>query len=43
MEHTIKATTKDNILGTSYHDLVIRASKNEIVEKLGIKPIYNRK
>lgn len=43
MEHTIKATTKDNILETSYHDLVIRASKNEIVEKLGIKPIYNRK
>lgn len=43
MEHIIKATTQDNILETSYHDLVIRASKNEIVEKLGIKPIYNRK
>jgi hypothetical protein len=43
MEHTIKATTQDNIIETSYHDLVIRASKNEIVKKLGIKPIYNRK
>lgn len=43
MEHTIKATTQNNILETSYHDLVIRASKNEIVEKLSIKPIYNRK
>ena len=43
MEHTITATTMNNILETSYHDLVIRASKNEIVEKLGIKPIYNRK
>ena len=43
MEHTIKATTQNNILGTSYHDLVILASKNEIEEKLGIKPIYNRK
>ena len=43
MEHTIKATTQNNVLETSYHDLVIRASKKEIVEKLGIKPRYNRK
>lgn len=42
MKHTIKATTRDNILETSYHDLVIRASKKEIMEKLGIKPIYYR-
>lgn len=42
MEHTIKSTSVDNILETSYHDLVIRASKKEIMEKLGIKPIYNR-
>lgn len=28
-------------LETSYHDLVIKASKTEIMEKLGFKPRYN--
>jgi len=43
MEHTIKVTSVDNVRETSFHDLVIRASKKEITEKLGIKPIYHRK
>ena len=42
MEHTIKVTSVDNVRETSFHDLVIRASKNEIVKKLGIKPICHR-
>lgn len=42
MKHTIKVTSIDNVKETSFHDLVIRASKKEIMEKLGIKPIYHK-
>ena len=42
MKHTIKEIDIEKTFETSFHDLIIRASKNEIVEKIGIKPIYNR-
>jgi len=38
MKHTIKSVDPDKTFETSFHDLIIRASKNEIVKKLGIKP-----
>jgi len=42
MKYTIKVTSIENVKETSFHNLVIRASKKEIMEKLGIKPIYHR-
>lgn len=42
MNYKITQATFNDVLDTSFHDFVIRASKNEIVEKLGIKPLYTR-
>lgn len=41
MKHTIKETSIENTFNTSFHDLIVRASKNEIVEKLGVNPKDN--
>ena len=38
--HTIKKTDFKNIIGTSYHSWIIRGSKKEITDKIGIEPYY---
>jgi len=42
MNYKITQATVNDVSNTSFHDFVIRASKNEIVKKLGIKPLYSR-
>lgn len=43
MKHTITTLSEENnIGGTSYHDIVINASKNEIEKKLGIHAYVNK-
>ena len=42
MKHTITTLSKENsICGTSYHHIVVNASKNEIEKKLGIQAYVN--
>ena len=43
MAHTITEFTEwPKGLEVSYHDWVIKTSKEDIVKKLGFKPIYKR-
>ena len=42
MKHKIKQVTWKEVQETSYHDLVVRASKTQIEKALGFKPIYHR-
>ncbi len=40
--HTIEKVESSVCINTSFHDFVIRASKSEILEILGIKPEFYR-
>lgn len=42
MKHEIKQVDWKDIAETSYHDLVVRASKVQIEKAIGIKPIYHK-